>query len=31
MVHKEDLENVIRLIYETLLKIDLKKGFSYFD
>ena len=31
MVHREDIENVIRLIYETLLKIDLKKGFSYFD
>ena len=31
MVHREDLENVIRLIYETLLRIDLKKGFSYFD
>ena len=31
MVHKEDVENVIRLIYETLLTIDPKKGFSYFD
>jgi putative aminopeptidase FrvX len=31
MVHKEDVENVIRLIYESLLFIDPKKGFSYFD
>ena len=31
MVHKEDVENVIRLIYESLLLIDPKKGFSYFD
>ena len=31
MVHREDIENVIRLIYETLLTIDPKKGFSYFD
>ncbi len=31
MVQREDLENVIRLIYETLLRIDLEKGFSYFD
>jgi putative aminopeptidase FrvX len=31
MVHQEDVENVIRLIYETLLTIDPKKGFSYFD
>jgi putative aminopeptidase FrvX len=31
MVHKDDVENVIRLIYETLLKIDPKKSFSYFD
>ncbi|MGB5243030.1 MAG: M42 family metallopeptidase [Lutimonas sp.] len=30
MVHKDDVENVIKLIYETLLKIDVKKGFSYF-
>ena len=30
MVSKEDVENVIKLIYETLLKIDPKKGFSYF-
>ncbi|UMB55491.1 M42 family metallopeptidase [Lutibacter sp. A64] len=31
MVHKDDVENVIRLIYESLLKIDPKKGFSYFN
>ncbi len=31
MVHRDDVENVIRLIYETLLTIDPKKGFSYFD
>lgn len=31
MVHKDDVENVIKLIYETLLAIDPKKGFSYFD
>ena len=31
MVHLKDIENVIRLIYETLLTIDPKKGFSYFD
>ena len=31
MIQREDLENVIRLIYETLLRIDLEKGFSYFD
>ena len=31
MVHKEDVENVIRLIYESLLFIDPKKNFSYFD
>lgn len=30
MVSKDDVENVIRLIYETLLKIDPKKDFSYF-
>ncbi|MCK4562770.1 MAG: M20/M25/M40 family metallo-hydrolase, partial [Flavobacteriaceae bacterium] len=30
MVDKEDVENVIRLIYETLLVVDPKKGFSYF-
>ena len=31
MVHQDDVENVIRLIYETLLAIDPKKSFSYFD
>ena len=31
MVAKEDVENVIKLIYESLLQIDPKKGFSYFD
>jgi putative aminopeptidase FrvX len=30
MVHKEDVENVIRLIYETLLKIKDGETFSYF-
>ncbi len=30
MVSKDDVENVIKLIYESLLKIDPKKGFSYF-
>jgi len=30
MVAKDDVENVIKLIYETLLKIEPKKGFSYF-
>jgi putative aminopeptidase FrvX len=30
MVHKDDVENVIKLIYESLLVIDPKKGFSYF-
>ena len=31
MVHKEDVENVIQMIYETLLTIHPNKGFSYFD
>ena len=31
MVHKEDVENVIRIIYETLLNIKNKDTFSYFD
>lgn len=31
MVHREDVENVIRLIYETLLKIKAGDTFSYFD
>lgn len=30
MVHKNDVENVIRLIYETLLKIENHETFSYF-
>lgn len=30
MVHREDVENVIKLIYETLLKIDSGETFSYF-
>ncbi|WP_224485528.1 M42 family metallopeptidase [Robertkochia aurantiaca] len=30
-VHRDDVENVIRLIYETLQKIDPKMSFSYFD
>ena len=29
MVHKEDVENVIRLIYETLLNIEDGETFSY--
>jgi len=31
MVQKEDVENVIRLIYETLLTIKSGETFSYFD
>ncbi|RED45967.1 M42 family metallopeptidase [Seonamhaeicola aphaedonensis] len=31
MVHKEDVENVIRLIYETLLNIKDGDSFSYFE
>ena len=31
MVHKDDVENVIRLIYETLLKIKDNQSFSYFE
>jgi putative aminopeptidase FrvX len=30
MVHKEDVENVIQLIYNTLLKIESGEDFSYF-
>ena len=30
MVHREDVENVIKLIYETLLKIENNETFSYF-
>ena len=31
MVHKDDVENVIKLIYESLLKIKDGDTFSYFD
>ncbi|NMH86102.1 M42 family metallopeptidase [Flavivirga algicola] len=31
MVHKDDVENVIKLIYETLLNIKDGETFSYFD
>lgn len=31
MVHKEDVANVIRLMYETLLNIKVGETFSYFD
>ena len=31
MVHKDDVENVIRMIYETLLNIKSGETFSYFD
>ena len=31
MVHREDVENVIKLIYETLLNIKEGETFSYFD
>lgn len=30
MVHREDVENVIQLIYESLLKIENNHNFSYF-
>ena len=30
-VHKDDVENVIRLIYETLLNIKEGETFSYFE
>lgn len=30
MVHKEDVENVIKLIYETILKLENEENFSYF-
>jgi putative aminopeptidase FrvX len=29
-VHKDDVENVIRLIYETLLRIENGHDFRYF-
>ncbi|HKL37089.1 MAG TPA: M42 family metallopeptidase [Salegentibacter sp.] len=31
MVHRSDVENVIKLIYESVLKIKEGEGFSYFD
>ncbi len=31
MVHRDDVENVIKLIYETLLKIEKGETFSYFE
>ena len=31
MVHRKDVENVIKLIYETLLTIKNEESFSYFD
>ena len=31
MVHKNDVENVIRMIYETLLEIKPEESYSYFD
>ena len=31
MAHKEDVENVIKLIYETLLNIEGGQSFKYFD
>ena len=31
MVHRDDVENVIRIIYETLLKIKEGDSFSYFE
>ncbi len=31
MVHREDVENVIRLIYESILKIENNETFSYFN
>ena len=31
MVHKNDVENVIKLIYESVLKIKEGESFSYFD
>jgi putative aminopeptidase FrvX len=31
MVHRDDMENVIRLIYETILQIENGETFSYFE
>ena len=30
MVHRDDVENVIKMIYESLLKIENGEDFSYF-
>jgi putative aminopeptidase FrvX len=30
MVHRDDVENVIKLIYETILKLENNETFSYF-
>jgi putative aminopeptidase FrvX len=30
-IHKDDVENVIKLIYETLLTVKKGESFSYFD
>jgi hypothetical protein len=30
MVHKQDVEHVIQLIYETLLQLENNHDFSYF-
>jgi len=31
MVHRDDVENVIKLIYETLLNIKTGESFNYFN
>jgi putative aminopeptidase FrvX len=31
MVHRDDVENVIKLIYETILKLENNETFSYFE
>ena len=31
MVHRDDVENVIKMIYETFLKIKDGETFSYFE
>ncbi|MBC7523684.1 MAG: M42 family metallopeptidase [Flavobacterium sp.] len=31
MVHQDDVENVIKLIYETLLRLENNQNFSYFN
>jgi len=30
MVHRDDVENVIKMIYESLLKIENNHDFNYF-